>query len=210
MCERPTEIDVFIYNNDNILVDSVNDIELSNITNNIIIVSNILTLTEDNRYTSIISFSNIAGDYDINSIATFSEYYTNNNDYYWLLSSFLSDTFGVQSVNITDSSNGRVCIECVFSLYSTDTGCTVELISSSIIQYTDTFTRPLSDNTATGCITNITTGLYTIRVYDQDSNIVAATILGFVSSEVIVIIVTSTQSCTPLPSIGNHYQLVVI
>ena len=81
MCERPTEIDVFIYNNDNILVDSVNDIELSNITNNIIIVSNILTLTENNRYTSIISFS-IAGDYDINSIATFSEYYTNNNDYY--------------------------------------------------------------------------------------------------------------------------------
>ena len=82
MCERPTEIDVFIYNNDNILVDSVNDIELSKITNNIIIVSNILTLTENNRYTSIISFSNIAGDYDINSIATFSEYYTNNNDYY--------------------------------------------------------------------------------------------------------------------------------
>ena len=119
----------------------------------------------------------------------------------------LSDTFGVQSVNITDSSNGRVC---VFSLYSTDTGCTVELISSSIIQYTDTFTRPLSDNTATGCITNITTGLYTIRVYDQNSSIVAATILGFVSSELIVITVTSTQSCTPLPSIGNHYQLVVI
>ena len=90
--------------------------------------------------------------------------------------SFFSDTFGVQSVNITDSSNGRVCIECVFSLYSTDTGCTVELISSSIIQYTDTFTRPLSDNTATGCITNITTGLYTIRVYDQDSSIVAVEI----------------------------------
>ena len=92
--------------------------------------------------------------------------------------SFFSDSFGVQSASITDSSNGRVCIECVFSLYSTDTGCTVELISSSIIQYTDTFTRPLSDNTATGCITNITTGLYTIRVYDQNSSIVAVEITG--------------------------------
>ena len=103
---------------------------------------------------------------------------------------FFSGTFGVQSVNITDSSNGRVCIECVFSLYSTDTGCTVELISSSIIQYTDTFTRPLSDNTATGCITNITTGLYTIRVYDQ-INTAAVEITGVNVAEPVV---TKTMS----------------
>ena len=45
----------------------------------------------------------------------------------------------------------------------------MELISSSI-NYTDTFTR--SSNTATGCINNVTTGLYTIRVYDQDSTII--------------------------------------
>ena len=115
---------------------------------------------------------------------------------------FFSDTFGVQSVNITDSSNGRVCIECVFSLYSTDTGCTVELISSSIIQYTDTFTRPPSDNTATGCITNITTGLYTIRVYDQDSSIVAVETTGVnvtgvnVTEQVIPSISTSTTHVT--------------
>ena len=91
-----------------------------------------------------------------------------------------------------------MCIECVFSLYSTDTGCTVELISSSIIQYTDTFTRPLSDNTATGCITNITTtGLYTIRVYDQNSNIVAATITGVnVTEQVIPSVSTSTTPAT--------------
>ena len=111
--------------------------------------------------------------------------------------SFFSDTFGVQSASITDSSNGRVCIECVFSLYSTDTGCTVELISPSIIQYTDTFTRPLSDNTATGCITNITTGLYTIRVYDQDSSIVAVEITGVnVTEQVIPSVTTSVTSVT--------------
>ena len=90
-----------------------------------------------------------------------------------------------------------MCIECVFSLYSTDTGCTVELISSSIIQYTDTFTRPLSDNTATGCITNITTGLYTIRVYDQDSSIVAVEITGVnVTEQVIPSVATSTTPVT--------------
>ena len=111
--------------------------------------------------------------------------------------SFFSDTFGVQSVSITDSSNGRVCIECVFSLYSTDTGCTVELISSSIIQYTDTFTRPLSDNTATGCISNITTGLYTIRVYDQNSTIVAVETTGVnVTEQVIPSVTTSTTPAT--------------
>ena len=110
--------------------------------------------------------------------------------------SFFSDTFGVQSVNITDSSNGRVCIECVFSLYSTDTGCTVELISSSIIQYTDTFTRSLSDNTATGCITNITTGLYTIRVYDQ-INTAAVEITGVnVTEQVIPSVSTSITPVT--------------
>ena len=73
----------------------------------------------------------------------------------------------------------------------------VELISSSIIQYTDTFTRPLSDNTATGCITNITTGLYTIRVYDQDSSIVAVEITGVnVTEQVIPSVTTSTTSVT--------------
>ena len=110
-----------------------------------------------------------------------------------------SGTFGVQSVNITDSSNGRVCIECVFSLYSTDTGCTVELISSSIIQYTDTFTRPLSDNTATGCITNITTGLYTIRVYDQ-INTAAVEITGVnVAEAVVTLMTTSIPTTEPTP-----------
>ena len=117
-----------------------------------------------------------------------------------------SGTFGVQSVNITDSSNGRVCIECVFSLYSTDTGCTVELISSSIIQYTDTFTRPLSDNTATGCITNITTGLYTIRVYDQNSTIVAVEITGVNVTEQVIPSVTT--SITPVTTSITHVTMM--
>ena len=40
------------------------------------------------------------------------------------------DTFGVESVVITDTTGGRVCLECSFYSFSTDTGCTVELVSS--------------------------------------------------------------------------------
>ena len=52
----------------------------------------------------------------------------------------ISDTFGVESVVITDTTGGRVCSECLFYSFSTDTGCTVELLSSdsSSMKYRDT------------------------------------------------------------------------
>ena len=37
---------------------------------------------------------------------------------------YFSGTFGVESVVITDTTGGRVCLECSFSSFSTDTGCT--------------------------------------------------------------------------------------
>ena len=107
-----------------------------------------------------------------------------------LLSFLTTDTTGIESVTITDSSNGRVCIECIFTLFSTDTGCTVELISSSNNYYTNTFTR--SSNTATGCINNVTTGLYTIRVYDQGSTIIVYSMTGLNVTEPPVITITTT------------------
>ncbi len=94
------------------------------------------------------------------------------NEWFCFYSIILSvDTIGIESVTIANSSNGRVCIECIFTLFSTDTGCTVELISSPL-SYTYTFTRSSNTATATGCINNVTTGLYTIRVYDQGSSII--------------------------------------
>ncbi len=84
-----------------------------------------------------------------------------------------------------------MCIECIFTLFSTDIGCTVELISSSNNYYTNTFTR--SSNTATGCIKNVITGLYTIRVYDQGSTIIVYSMTGLNVTEQPV---TSTSTST--------------
>ena len=93
------------------------------------------------------------------------------------------DTFGVQSVNIADTStNGRVCLECVFSSFSTDSGCTVELLSLAdtssnsnssavVVQFSETFNR--SGNSAVGCISDVTSGQYDIRVFDKGGDTVA-------------------------------------
>ena len=43
---------------------------------------------------------------------------------------YFSDTFGIQSLVITETTGGRVCLECSFYTFSTDTECTVELVSS--------------------------------------------------------------------------------
>ena len=88
------------------------------------------------------------------------------------------DTFGVQSVSITDTTGNRVCLQCVFSSFSTDSRCTVELVDSSttLVHYSTVFNR--STNIAEGCITDVTSGLYDIRVYDQGSNVVVVTVFG--------------------------------
>ena len=71
-----------------------------------------------------------------------------------------------------------MCLQCVFSSFSTDSGCTVELVDSSttLVHYSTVFNR--STNIAEGCITDVTSGLYDIRVYDQGSNVVGMTITG--------------------------------
>ena len=71
-----------------------------------------------------------------------------------------------------------MCLQCVFSSFSTDSGCTVELVDSSttLVHYFTVFKR--STNIAEGCITDVTSGLYDIRVYDQGSNVVVVTITG--------------------------------
>ena len=84
-----------------------------------------------------------------------------------------SDTFGIQSLVITDTTGGRVCLECSFYSFSTDTGCTVELVSSgssSCVQYTETINRS-GNGTAEGCVFGINEGVYDVRAYDVNSSI---------------------------------------
>ena len=70
-----------------------------------------------------------------------------------------------------------MCLQCVFSSFSTDSGCTVELVDSgtTLVHYSTVFNR--STNIAEGCITDVTSGLYDIRVYDQGSNVVGVTVV---------------------------------
>ena len=74
----------------------------------------------------------------------------------------------MESVVITNTTGGRVCLECSFSSFSTDTGCTVELVSSDSVYKRDTFNR--RGNTAEGCVSGLTAGEYVVRVYDQSSS----------------------------------------
>ena len=83
------------------------------------------------------------------------------------------DTFGIQSTVITDTTGGRVCLECSFYSFSTDTGCAVELVSSdssSCVQYKETINRS-GNGTAEGCVSGVTEGVYNVRVYDINSSI---------------------------------------
>ena len=83
---------------------------------------------------------------------------------------YFSDTFGIQSVVITNTTGGRLCLECSFSSFGTGTGCTVELVSSGSEKYTyrDTFIK--RGNTAKGCVSGVTAGEYVIKVFDQSSS----------------------------------------
>ena len=79
-------------------------------------------------------------------------------------------TFGVESVSITNTTGGRVCLECSFSSYSTDTGCTVELFLTCSKNYTYRDTLNRSGDTAEGCVSGVTAGEYVVRVYDWSSS----------------------------------------
>ena len=114
------------------------------------------------------------------------------------------DTFGVESVVITNTTGGRVCLECSFYSFSTDTGCTVELVpsdSSSCVQYTETINR--SDNgTAEGCVSGINKGEYIVRVYDQSSSMLVHEV-NHVTVMSLAITTSTGKMSPPSPSIST-------
>ena len=108
-------------------------------------------------------------------------------------------TFGMESVVITDTTGGKVCLECSFYSFSTDTGCTVELVlsdSSSIVQYTETINRS-GNGTAKGCVSGVTSGMYDIRVYDSSSSELVHRVFNIVT--VLLLTTTTTTSKVFLP-----------
>ena len=65
-----------------------------------------------------------------------------------------------------------MCLQCVFSSFSTDSGCTVELVdSSTTLVHSSVFNNKSTarSNTTEGCIIDVTGGLYDIRVYIKGS-----------------------------------------
>ena len=68
----------------------------------------------------------------------------------YFFSFLIAAAYGVESVVITDTIGGRVCLECLFSSFTTETGCTVKLVSSSSVQFTETIKR--NGSHTEGCI----------------------------------------------------------
>ena len=85
----------------------------------------------------------------------------------------------MQSLDVTDTSEDTVYIVCLFNTFSADSGCTVVLVSTTDQQqqYEGTFNK-MDDNTASGNITGVGTGVYNIRAFDQGSNVVAVELLS--------------------------------
>ena len=106
----------------------------------------------------------------------------------WCL--YFSDTFGMESVVITDTTGGRVCLECSFYSFSTDTGCTVEMVTSgsSSSVYAQTINR--SGNSAKGCVSSVIAGVYDIRVYDSSSS----ELVHRVNNVTVLLLTTSTTT----------------
>ena len=86
----------------------------------------------------------------------------------------------------------------------TDTGCTVELVSSdssSCVQYTETINRS-GNGTAEGCVSGVTSGEYIVRVYDQSGSMLVhkvnhVTVMSLTTRS------TSTSKMSSSPSIST-------
>ena len=106
----------------------------------------------------------------------------------------------MQSLDVTDTSEDTVYIVCLFNTFSTDSGCTVVLVltTDQQQQYNGTFNK-MDDNTASGNITDVDTGVYNIRAFDQGSNVVAVELLSIVTitGETSSTTISSTASLKP-------------
>ena len=115
------------------------------------------------------------------------------------------DTYGVQSLDVTDTSKDTVYIVCLFNTFSTDSGCTVVLVSTTDQQqqYEGTFNKT-DDDVASGSITGVATGVYNIRAFDQGSNVVAVELLSVsITGEPNITITPSNMPTAPSNSTNS-------
>ena len=105
-----------------------------------------------------------------------------------------------------------MCLECSFYSFSTDTGCTVELVSSdssSSVQYTETINRS-GNGTAEGCVSGVARGEYDVKAYDQSSGMLIKTFAGEIVTEQTTTPITSTgktiSSTITISTRGIHYS----
>ena len=106
-----------------------------------------------------------------------------------------------------------MCLEGSFYSFSTDTGCTVEVVSSdsssSIEQYTEIINRSGS-GTAEGCVSGVTQEVYDVKVYDQSSSTLIKTFAGEMVTEHTKTTTTSTgrtiSLTTTTSTCGIHYS----
>ena len=199
--QRPSTVNIALYQNDT-LVDGVSNVMLSKVFHSDLLTTETsLSVHEDYNYFCVVSFINLGGEFMSNSSIYFSKFLYNIKSSNWYIKSenvgsFLfscTGTFGVKSVVITDTTGGRVCLECLFSSFSTDTGCTVELVSSSSVQHTKTFSR-LSD-TAKGCVFGVITGEYNVNVIDYKQAVTLNKIIVTEDSIKLSLEVTPTRIC---------------
>ena len=92
---------------------------------------------------------------------------------------------------------------CLFNTFSTDSGCTVVLVSTTDQQqqYEGTFNK-MDDNTASGNITGVVTGVYNIRAFDQGSNVVAVELLN-----VTITASSASTSSTPTNTLSSTISI---
>ena len=105
----------------------------------------------------------------------------------------------MQSLDVTYTSEDTVYIVCLFNTFSTDSGCTVVLVSTTDQQqqYEGTFNK-MDDNTASGNITGVVTGVYNIRAFDNGSDVVAVELLSVTITGEPSSTTTNTPTDTPI------------
>ena len=93
-------------------------------------------------------------------------------------------TYDVQSLDITSTNGGRVCVICTFSSNTIAVGCEIELMQIDKLILSGKFDRDA--NIAEGCISNITTGYYDLYVYDVENDNTLSPLPAIIKNQVFV------------------------
>ena len=106
-----------------------------------------------------------------------------NDSFAYYVSSFYIATYETQSIDITSSTSGEVCVVCRFSINTIAVGCELQL-QNSTVTLSRRFNRDV--NIAEGCISNIITGYYDLYVYDVENDNTLSQLPAIIKNQVFV------------------------